>query len=131
MTPVCWTALMLGLALAGCTADTTPKSEPSFYRSMAQPDAQLDAAAAASMITGYRANNGLSAVSVDPELMKLAQEQAAVMAKRDKLDHSAGRPFAVRLKTSGVQSEDRGRECRRRLSYVGGSILRLAQFAAA
>ena len=101
MKPVCWSALFFGLALAGCTADTTPKSEPSFYRSMAQADAQLDAAAAASMISGYRANNSLGAVTVDPELMRLAQEQAAVMAKRDKLDHSAGKPFAARLKTLG------------------------------
>jgi len=68
MTPACWTALFFGLALAGCTADSVPKSEPSFYRSMAQPDAQLDADAAASMITGYRANNGLPAVTLDPEV---------------------------------------------------------------
>jgi uncharacterized protein YkwD len=102
MTPVRLSALILGLvALAGCTADNVSKSEPSFYRNLAQPDAQLDAAAAASMITGYRANNSLGAVAVDPELMRLAQEQAATMAKRDKLDHSAGKSFAARLKTSG------------------------------
>ena len=41
------------------------------------PDgAQLDAATAASMISGYRSNNGLSSVSVDAELMKLAEAQA-------------------------------------------------------
>ena len=92
---------MLGLALAGCTADNLPKEQPSMYRSLAQPGAQLDAEAAASMISGYRANNSLGAVAVDPELMRLAQEQAAVMAKRDKLDHSAGKPFVARLKAAG------------------------------
>ena len=49
-----------------------PKAEPSFYRNLAQPGAELDAAAAASMISGYRANNGLPAVTLDPELTRLA-----------------------------------------------------------
>jgi uncharacterized protein YkwD len=102
MTPVRWSALILSLvALAGCTADNLPKEQPSMYRSLAQPGAQLDAEAAASMISGYRGNNSLGAVTVDPELMRLAQEQAAVMAKRDKLDHSAGKPFVARLKAAG------------------------------
>ena len=43
--------------------------QPSFYRDLAQPGATLDAAAAASMISGYRANNNLPAVTVDPALM--------------------------------------------------------------
>jgi uncharacterized protein YkwD len=96
--------LALGV-LAGCTADTVPKAEPSFYRNLAQPGAHLDAAAAASMISGYRANNGLPAVALDPELTRLAEAQAAVMAKRDKLDHNAGKPFAVRLKGSGYNAK--------------------------
>ena len=82
-----------------------PKAEPSFYRNLAQPGAQLDAAAAASMISGYRANNGLPAVTLDPELTRLAEAQAAVMAKRDKLDHNAGKPFVVRLKASGYDAK--------------------------
>jgi uncharacterized protein YkwD len=99
-----WT-LMLSV-LAGCAAETyVPKAEPSFYRNLAQPNAQLDADAAASMISGYRANNGLDAVTLDPALMQLAQEQAAVMAKRDKLDHSAGKPFVARLKASGFDAK--------------------------
>jgi uncharacterized protein YkwD len=102
-------ALLAVLALAtlsGCAADTyVPKSEPSFYQSMARPGAQLDAAAAASMITGYRANNNLPAVTLDSELMRLAQAQADVMAKRDKLDHSAGKPFVGRLRASGYDAK--------------------------
>jgi uncharacterized protein YkwD len=90
--------------LAGCADTGVPKAQPSFYRNLAQPGAELDAAAAASMISGYRANNGLPAVALDPELMRLAQVQAEVMAKRDKLDHGAGKPFVQRLKASGYDA---------------------------
>lgn len=93
--------------LAGCAGTDTyvPKAEPSFYRSLAQPGAQLDDAAAASMISGYRANNSLPAVTLDPALTRVAAAQASVMAKRDKLDHSAGKPFVGRLKASGYDAK--------------------------
>jgi uncharacterized protein YkwD len=94
------------LALAACAVtDAVPKAEPSFYRDLAQPGAELDGAAAASMISGYRANNNLPAVTLDPELTRLAQVQADIMAKRDKLDHSAGKPFVARLKASGYDAK--------------------------
>jgi len=94
------------VALAGCTSnEPVTRAEPSFYRNLAQPGAQLDDAAAASMITGYRANNGLPAVTIDPELTRLAQQQAAVMAKRDKLDHGVAKPFNARLKASGYNAK--------------------------
>jgi uncharacterized protein YkwD len=97
---------VLAIAMLGGCADTyLPKAEPTFYRNLAQPGAELDSAAAASMISGYRANNGLPAVVVDPELMKLAQAQAEIMAKRDKLDHGAGKPFVQRLKASGYDAK--------------------------
>jgi uncharacterized protein YkwD len=96
--------LALGV-LAGCAADTVPKAEPSFYRDLAQPGARLDAAAAASMISGYRSNNGLPAVTLDPELTRLAEAQAALMAKRDRLDHNTGKPFVARLKASGYDAK--------------------------
>jgi uncharacterized protein YkwD len=93
--------------LTGCAGgdNFAPKAEPSFYRDLAAPGAQLDTAAAASMITGYRANNSLPAVTLDPELTRLAQAQAEIMAKRDKLDHNAGKPFVARLKTSGYDAK--------------------------
>ncbi|MDO8877289.1 MAG: CAP domain-containing protein, partial [Pseudolabrys sp.] len=93
--------------LAGCagTDSYVPKAEPSMYRSLAQPGAQLDDAAAASMISGYRANSGLPAVTLDPELTRLAQGQAEVMAKRDRLDHAAGKPFLGRLRASGYDAK--------------------------
>ena len=99
--------ILAGAALAGCAgADiAAPKGEPSFYRNLAQPGAQLDTAAAASMISGYRANNGLPAVAIDAELTRLAAAQAQVMAQRDRLDHNAGKPFVARLKASGYDAK--------------------------
>jgi uncharacterized protein YkwD len=94
----------LGLAavmvLAGCAAET-PSGQPSFYDSMATPAAQVDATVAASMISGYRHNYGLGPVAVDSDLMRMALDQARVMAARDKLDHAAGRDFNSRLANAG------------------------------
>src|SRR5690606_9194874 len=76
-------------ALPGCLmADKDPPAgQPSFYRSMAMAGAKLDAAAAAAMISGYRQNNGLGPVTLDPELMRLAEEHTRAMVARNKLDH--------------------------------------------
>jgi uncharacterized protein YkwD len=99
-------ALAFAAVLAGCAADNyVPTAQPSMYRSLAQPGAQLDDAAAASMISGYRANNNLPAVTLDPELTRLARGQAEVMAQRDRLDHNAGKPFVGRLKASGYDAK--------------------------
>src|SRR5205814_5046413 len=97
--------VLLAGALAGCFQSAAPPPEPSFYRSLASPGADLDAAAAQSMISGYRQNNGLSAVELDPALMQMAQEQARIMAARDKLDHGAGRSFNERIKASGFSAK--------------------------
>ena len=107
MVPVRLSALIAALfALAACAGnDAAPKSEPSFYRDLAAPGAQLDTAAAASMISGYRANNNLPAVTLDPDLTRLAQAQADIMAKRDKLDHNVGKPFVARLRASGYDAK--------------------------
>jgi uncharacterized protein YkwD len=93
------------LLLAACAGDREPPSDPSFYRNMATSDAKLDAAMAASMISGYRGNNGLGAVTVDPQLMKLAEAQARAMAERDKLDHNVIREFGDRLRGSGYNAQ--------------------------
>ena len=99
-----WRGILCALALAGC-AQFEPPPQPSFYRSLAAPGAELDASAAQSMISGYRRNNGLSAVELDPALMQMAQEQARVMAARDKLDHGTGRSFTDRIKASGFDAK--------------------------
>jgi uncharacterized protein YkwD len=100
----CLLAALAGLC--GCAvADRPPPSgEPSMYASMATAEAELDAPAAASMISGYRANNGLTAVTIDPELMKLADAQARAMASHDKLDHNVIRDFGGRLQVAGYKS---------------------------
>jgi uncharacterized protein YkwD len=98
--------VFMPLLLAACGTDSAPPpGQPSFYRSMAVADAKLDAAAAASMISGYRRNNGLGAVSLDPELMKLAEAQARAMAKRDKLDHNVIRGLGERIQSSGYDAK--------------------------
>ncbi|HEY4821309.1 MAG TPA: CAP domain-containing protein, partial [Xanthobacteraceae bacterium] len=95
----------LALALAGCAAETPPAGQPSFYRSLAGPAAELDAVAAASMISGYRQNNALGGVALDPTLMRLADEQARAMAARDKLDHDTKGDFGKRMKASGFDAK--------------------------
>jgi uncharacterized protein YkwD len=100
---VCGAAMSIA-ALFGCTPNNPPPGQPSFYRDLAQPDAALDADVAQSMISGYRGNNGLGPVTLDPELMRLAGEQAQAMAARDKLDHDAAHPFQERIRKSGVDA---------------------------
>ena len=97
-------ALFAAALLSAC-ADNPPPSQPSFYRSLAQAGAELDANAAQSMISGYRQNNGLDPVTLDAELMRLADVQARAMAKRDKLDHNIAGPFKDRLRKSGFDAK--------------------------
>jgi uncharacterized protein YkwD len=80
------------LGFSGCASEAPPPSagQPSFYRNLAE-GGQLDPAAAQSMISGYRANNGLGAVTLDPALMQLAEEHSRTMAARDKVDHNVGK----------------------------------------
>jgi uncharacterized protein YkwD len=95
-------AAILGfLALAGCAEEYLPPEQPAFYLDMAHGGAKLDAAVAASMISGYRANNGLGAVVVDPELMKVAETQSMAMAKHNKMDHNVAGPLPRRLAAAG------------------------------
>lgn len=95
--------LLLLAALGGCAQSVDP--QPSFYRSLAAPGAELDASAAQSMISGYRRNNGLVAVELDPVLMSMALEQARAMAARDRLDHAVGRSFTDRIRASGFDAK--------------------------
>ena len=93
------------LALGGCMADTKVPDQPTMYLSMANGGATLDSQAAASMISLYRQNNGLAGVAVDPDLMKLAEQQSEAMAKRNKLDHDVKGPLEKRLSTSGYPAK--------------------------
>ena len=79
------------LGVSGCATEApAPTGEPTFYRNLAQ-GGQLDPAAAQSMISGYRGNNGLGALTIDPDLMKLAEQHSRTMAARDKVDHDVGK----------------------------------------
>jgi uncharacterized protein YkwD len=89
------------LALAGCAGEAPLPEQPTMYLNMADAGARLDPVAAASMISLYRQNNGLGGVSVDPELMKLAEAQSQAMASHNKLDHDVKAPLAKRLNAAG------------------------------
>lgn len=91
------------LALGACASEQIPSGQPSFYQNLAQ-GGQLDPAAAASMISGYRQNNGLGPVTLDPELMRMAEQQARAMASKDKLDHNVAGSFKDRLRRSGYNA---------------------------
>ena len=75
------------------------------YVNMAEPGAKLDPVAAASMISQYRQNNGLSSVAVDPDLMRLAESQSQAMASQNKLDHDVRAPLARRLSGAGYPAK--------------------------
>ena len=57
------------------------------------------------MISGYRSNNGLPTVIIDPALTAMAQAQAETMAARDKLEHNVKKPFVKRLKAAGYPAK--------------------------
>jgi uncharacterized protein YkwD len=100
--------MLVVLLVAACASDRDPPplpGEPSFYRSMAASNAKVDAGAAASMISGYRRNNGLGTVDIDPVLMRLAGEQALAMASRDKLGHDVAGDFSRRISGSGYDAK--------------------------
>ena len=97
-------AIAMTALLCACAGERDLPADPSFYHSLATKDAQVDAAMAASMISGYRTNNGLTAVTLDPELMKLAEAQAQAMASRDTLSHDIARSFHDRLKGGGYHA---------------------------
>jgi uncharacterized protein YkwD len=94
-------AILGFLALGGCAADNTVPEQPAMYLNMADPGARLDPLAAASMISQYRQNNGLGAVAVDPDLMRLAESQSQAMAAKNKPDHDVKAPLAKRLNAGG------------------------------
>ena len=87
--------------------------------------------AAATMISQYRQNNGLGAVVVDPDLMKLAEQQSQVMASRNKLDHDVKAPAGAAPQCLGIPRDAGGGERVGRLSYARRGIFRLARLAPA
>jgi uncharacterized protein YkwD len=101
LTPAC-------LLLASCAEPPPPETREarpssSLYQSMTAPGARLDALAARDMISLYRGNQGLEALTLDPGLMAAAQAQADAMAKADKLSHELRGSLTARLDRAGYQ----------------------------
>ena len=93
---------LLAPALAGCQNEQRPSATgqtPSFYASMARPDATVDGAMARDMIGAYRRNNGLGPLALDPDLQAAAQKEADAMASADR--PSSADAFKNRLAASG------------------------------
>lgn len=102
-------AATAALLLAGCLEDRAPTvtKQPAFYDRLDAAAVEVDPAIAASMISGYRQNNGLGAVTVDPALNRLAKQQADAMAAADKVDHSIRGTGSLsrRVSRSGYDAE--------------------------
>lgn len=84
--PLAAAGTLAALALASCAEPPRAPSRPSFYDYLGVPGANVDAAMAASMISGYRANHGLGPVTVDPQLSRIAAEEAAYIAGRNSIE---------------------------------------------
>jgi uncharacterized protein YkwD len=84
-------AVVAGAVFASaCSMTTKIPEKPSFYVNLSSPGAEVDSAAAASMISGYRQNNGRGPVTVDPVLTQIAKAHAAEMARKTKVGHDVG-----------------------------------------
>jgi uncharacterized protein YkwD len=95
---------LLTAALAACSTYELDKSPP-FYESLARPGAEVNVAAAASMLSDYRRASGLPALEPDPALLEVARDQARRMAAADRVTHDpGGRGFVQRLGSSNYQA---------------------------
>ena len=92
-------------ALVGC-AETQKPGEPTFYRSMASAGAQLDASAAASMISGYRAQQWAAAGDARSHA-DAACRGAGARHGGARQDHhnTGGAAFIERLRRSGYDAK--------------------------
>lgn len=92
---------LAALALAACQSEQRQarSQAPSFYASMANASAAVDAAMARDMIGAYRRNNGLGLLTLDPNLQAAAQAEANAMAAADK--PSSAESFKGRLAATG------------------------------
>jgi uncharacterized protein YkwD len=72
--------------LGGCAAQApaTTSALPSIYLPLASNSAHIDVDAARDMISSYRRNRGAAPLTVDPELQRLAEAEAAAMALADR-----------------------------------------------
>jgi uncharacterized protein YkwD len=91
--PAMTASLVLGLGLAAC-------SSISFKQQPVMPMA-VDSGRAASLISAYRAQNGLGPVAVDSRLMTAATRYARAMGERDRISHTIGGSLPKRVSAVG------------------------------
>jgi uncharacterized protein YkwD len=95
-------SLVVALAACGAApARIAAPAEPAFYNKLNAASVKVDSSAARDMISLYRANNGASALIVDPALTRAAQAQADAMAREGQVTHGRT-PLGARLKQHGV-----------------------------
>ncbi len=96
-------AVIGAIFVSACTTTAIP-DKPSFYLNLSAPGSEVDSQAAASMISGYRQNNGLGPVTVDPALNAIAKAHATEMAKKTKVGHDVGSgSLDARAKAAGYK----------------------------
>jgi uncharacterized protein YkwD len=99
-------ALGLGvaLALAGCAGEPrrTGPIDQKILQSVAK--VSVDPAAAAKLLTAYRASRGLGPVRLDPALTAMAQRQVNAMAASNSLSHDAAGNFFSRVTAAGLDT---------------------------
>lgn len=93
-------AVLLAACLAGCS---TGGGGEMFTSAIAAREGTVDAGEAAVLISGYRRGHGLSAVSVDPTLMRIAAVHSRRMAEANRMAHvlPGEGSFQQRLRSAG------------------------------
>lgn len=92
---------LVALALAACQGAQRPSNQvPSFYVSLTNADAVVDAATARDMFGAYRLNKGLGRLTLDPDLQAEAEAEVDAMAAADK--PSSAEALKGRLAAKGV-----------------------------
>lgn len=87
----------LGLGSAACPVDQDVQTkQPCIYVNVAAKHAEVNALAAAAMISRFRRENGLGPVTVDPELTRVAQAHSRTMAALNMMGHDVGTSFHER-----------------------------------
>jgi uncharacterized protein YkwD len=106
-TPLRSTALAIALAvLGGCAMISAAPlyrvpPRPAYFRALTAPAAAIDPAAAADLLTGYRAANNLGPVAPDPALTAIARRAAMAEAAQGAVGHDLAGPLDTRARASG------------------------------
>ncbi|NVK34142.1 MAG: CAP domain-containing protein [Rhodobacteraceae bacterium] len=91
-----------GGLLSGLVACVPEPQQPLFYESMARPDAVVDQATAAQMISQYRANEGAGAIRPDRDLFKIALQQSEAMARGGSVKASLAKDMRLAKRMASI-----------------------------